>query len=659
MPSPQIATPKQEPRSGLSLAFLGLMAALLLAASSALPASAHDPVLDAEEILNIRGEDGAAGPANPADRDKVVNGQVVADPGVYGLVQVLTQSGANKAYRCGGTALSNNWVATSAHCITPDTTSVHIYANPIDTSRRKNGLEVDQIRGLPGWAPGQDSPSTDIVLLHIPHLPPGVSSVPVVTGGQPTTPILTGVAFGRHELNPQNDSWTRTANAAAMAIELPIQSRTLCTGGEQGMAVVCAGKPWQPQLTSPNQDFCTGDSGSPLGTFHNGRYAVVGIESRSSIMNANPAWADFAPSERCGFSPTLATSLRHHLGFLQSTIGQDLDTIMLPVADEEESNTLSISPPRTGLDLRTPSSQGDANQGVRLALQLARARYARNNALGHHVLLASNTSFADALSSAALQRDKVLLYTGKDKVPNTVLSQLHIMRTKRVTLLGGTATIGEGIAHHLRSIGIQVDRIAGADRLSTATAITTRLNAEGSKGNGVYLVRAFGQGSSAFADSLAAGAAAARRNWPVLLTSTEMLSTSSAKAIRRRPEVTIVGGPAAISNQVRLQVAGLVPQVNQAMGADRTKTAELLADPPSRDHSVIVLDGFDPSAWHGGFAASGLAADIDAPILLTNPATNGADIAAKLDGMSPTPNASFVCIADKSLCDVLYHLWLN
>lgn len=588
---------------------------------------------------------------------KLINGRVIPDPGNYGLVQVINTGADGNANRCGGTALSRSWVVTSAHCLAANSANVQIYGNPVDASRRKNGIDVDYARFAPQNP--NDAVGSDLVLLHVAHLPAGVTPVSIAESGEPIEKRLIGVGFGRHTKNPNDNSWARTASVAAILIDMPLQPRSLCMGGQQGTATVCAGTPWQPNLLSPSDDFCTGDSGSPVGAMVNGRFAIVGVESASAIQHVNPTWYDNNPNERCGYAPTIAASLRHHLPFIRQVVGRELMTTQFPAADSPQSNLLSTAPPRGGIDLRTIGSQGDPNQGVRVALQIARARHKRNPALGAHVLLSSNTSFADSLAGAPLQRNALLLYTRKDRLPPSVAAQLTAMGTRNVTVLGGPAAVPDAILHELRTMGIRAERISGPERLSTSVSIAQRFNSNHRNGSGAYLVRAFGEGSAGFADSLAAGAAAARRNWPVVLTSSDSLSGPTAQVINRRPEVTIVGGPAAISPRVRLEVAGFIPKVNQAQGADRTKTAELLATPASHNGSVIVIDGFDPGAWHGGFAASGLAADIDAPILLTNPATNGADIAARLDGLAPTNDASFVCIADKPLCDGLYHLWLN
>lgn len=591
---------------------------------------------------------------------KIVGGTPITNPGAYGLAYLVLGDQDGRKFRCAATAIDQNWLITSNHCITPTTAEIKAFANPVEANTWSKGIDVTEVKTIEAWQPSRDLPGIDIALLKVPLLPERVQPVPIVGVGQPADKQLIGIGFGRHRIDTTTNTWVRENQDAALAISLPLQNRSLCLNGIQDPAIICAGEPWEPASRSPRLDFCTGDSGSPVGTFHNGRFVVLGIESRSSIQAANPTWSTNVPLERCGFAPTIATNLRAHLPFIRQNIGpKAVEAIALPHRDNAYANTLDIGSRPLRFDLRIPGTNNDPQQGIRIALQIAKLRHHNNPRIGRNVLLASNQQFADSLTSAALQRDAILLLTDKNSLPLAVLNQMREMGTQRVSILGGGNTIGDQVFNQIAQAGISVERLAGANRLATADTIASRVLTANQPGQGAYLVRAFGEGSAAFADSLAAGAAAARRNWPILLTSPESISSETAKIIKSRPEVTIVGGNSAISGLVRGQVHRMVPKVTTAEGADRTITAEQLAVPPSPDGSIILVDGFDQGAWHAGFAASGLAADLDAPILLVNPATKGSSLTAKLDDIQPKQGASFVCIADKPLCDHLYQLWLN
>jgi hypothetical protein len=153
----------------------------------------------------------------------------------------------------------------------------------------------------------------------------------------------------------------------------------------------------------------------------------------------------------------------------------------------------------------------------------------------------------------------------------------------------------------------------------------------------VYLARAFGTGSSAFADSLGAGMLAGSGAAPLVITDTATLSAETRAVIESHASlvrVVIVGGTAAISGAVETELRGMGLDVERVAGATRFETAALAADlsfDPARSRVVAVVDGLDDNSWASGYPASAAAGGA---VVLT-------------DGNSvPAPTRSFLASQD-------------
>lgn len=160
--------------------------------------------------------------------------------------------------------------------------------------------------------------------------------------------------------------------------------------------------------------------------------------------------------------------------------------------------------------------------------------------------------------------------------------------------------------------GTTVTRWAGADRYETAARISAASFPDDV--DTVYL--ATGQ---AFPDALAAGAAAASSDAPVLLTPRDGLVEPVSRELRRlSPDrVVLVGGTQAIAPQVDRQVRALTDaSVQRVSGTDRYDTAAAIAgvaftgDP----ETVFVATG---ETFPDALAGVPAAATVDAPLLLT------------------------------------------
>ena len=157
-------------------------------------------------------------------------------------------------------------------------------------------------------------------------------------------------------------------------------------------------------------------------------------------------------------------------------------------------------------------------------------------------------------------------------------------------------------------------RIAGADRIATAVAVSQDGFDDGAAG-GVVLAR-----SDEFADALPGAALAADVDGPLLLTGSEELSSATADELSRvladGGTVHVLGGEAAVSAAVADEVGELGFAVERHEGADRYGTAvaiaEALGDP---EVQLLATGGNFPD----GLAAGAAAAHSGAAVLLTTP----------------------------------------
>lgn len=176
-----------------------------------------------------------------------------------------------------------------------------------------------------------------------------------------------------------------------------------------------------------------------------------------------------------------------------------------------------------------------------------------------------------------------------------------------VGLLAGTVT---GITHASgETASWKIDRVAGADRYGTAALLSARTFPDGA----AEVVVASGE---TFADALAAGPAAARRNGPLLLTGRDLLPSSTINELRRLHPTSIVlaGGPAAVSSRVEYAL-GTIAAVTRIGGTDRFETATKLAS-ASFGTGVPVAFLANGRSFPDALAAGAAAGRLGGPVLL-------------------------------------------
>lgn len=206
-----------------------------------------------------------------------------------------------------------------------------------------------------------------------------------------------------------------------------------------------------------------------------------------------------------------------------------------------------------------------------------------------------------------------------------------------VTIVGGTQAVSTSTFDRVRSLGYSTRRVSGPDRFSTAVAIRDTLRPGV---DDVLLVRA-----DDWADAITAGAYAADRAVPVLLTNTGSLPSVTADSLRG-DNVIIVGGTAAVSGGVRRTVDAYASGTTRVSGPDRAATAAAVATRLWGRRTRGAADAWTfvdiYGTWHEPLAAAQLAAAHDAPELAVNgdgPTRATIDLLAGLGYTADSPAA--------------------
>ncbi|WP_434399759.1 cell wall-binding repeat-containing protein [Planococcus sp. 11815] len=175
------------------------------------------------------------------------------------------------------------------------------------------------------------------------------------------------------------------------------------------------------------------------------------------------------------------------------------------------------------------------------------------------VVLATGEGFADALAGAPLayQEGGPLLFTENDELNASAKAEIERLGATNAIILGSEPVISDAQLEELASMGVEPERIGGANRYETAALVSERIDSEGA-------VVADG---ATFKDVSLASVFAAQNQYPILLSQGNRMPRETTEAMRGRSDIVLAADRLSIEARTKEEdaerrVAVLAPASN-------------------------------------------------------------------------------------------------
>lgn len=226
------------------------------------------------------------------------------------------------------------------------------------------------------------------------------------------------------------------------------------------------------------------------------------------------------------------------------------------------------------------------------------------------VVLVGGDAYADALSAVpyAYQQGAPVLLTNAGSLSGAVKTGLQQLKTKRVTILGGTASISEKVVKQLKAMNLSVSRIQGKNRYELAANVAKHMKSA----SAAVVVN-----GSAYADAVAIAPYAAKQGYPILLTDAKGLRQETANLLKNKAvkRTIVIGGEASVNKPTFQKL----PSPVRISGANRYEVAAQIAKTyPMKTSQTFMSQGY---AYADAAAAASIAAKQGQTLLLTDAQT--------------------------------------
>lgn len=235
-----------------------------------------------------------------------------------------------------------------------------------------------------------------------------------------------------------------------------------------------------------------------------------------------------------------------------------------------------------------------------------------------YIVIATGQDYPDALCATPLagKYNAPILLTPKAYLDAEVEKEIDRLKPKNAFIVGGTGVVSTTVETKLRNKGINITRVAGANRFETSALVAKYLSSSPI----AFIVTAYN-----YPDALSIASYAAYKNAPILLTAKDKLDASVNKIVFNGTikNTYVIGGSGIITDNL----LKTLPTPKRIAGANRYETNLAILN----NFNFNLSNTFVATGTHFADALSGsaLAGRYGAPIILINPALSD-DIITKL-----------------------------
>ncbi|SDL74327.1 bifunctional 2',3'-cyclic-nucleotide 2'-phosphodiesterase/3'-nucleotidase [Romboutsia lituseburensis] len=230
-----------------------------------------------------------------------------------------------------------------------------------------------------------------------------------------------------------------------------------------------------------------------------------------------------------------------------------------------------------------------------------------------NVVIVNSSAITDGLCATpfAKLKNAPILLTGSKTLDAKTKAEISRLGAKNVYIVGGTNAVDESVVKELKSMNVNVERIAGNDRYQTSLQIAKKL--------GDVSEVAVVSGQKGLADAVSVAPVAGSKNMAILLSSANNGVKQYEQFIKDEKvnKAYVIGGKSSVSEETAKEL----PNATRLGGANRNETNAMIIDEFYKGEELnnvyVAKDGMkNESELIDALAVGAVAAKENAPVVI-------------------------------------------